>query len=364
MRLDGWLPTRAPLWHARAAMTPALASALLPALRRLDAERAHGVALAALRAGLAGASRADAHASLATTVMGLRFANPIGLAAGFDKDAVAVAALLRLGFGCVEAGTVTPRPQAGNPRPRLFRLHEDAAVINRMGFNNAGLDSYLARLRDLPRPLRGVLGANIGVNKEGAVPERDYPALYAAVAPLADYVTINISSPNTPGLRDLQGEARLAAILSALPERRVPVLVKLAPDLAEDALPGILDLCVAQGVAGVIIGNTTVARPALRSRHAAEAGGLSGAPLFERSTAMLARAYRHVGVRLVLVGVGGVASAEHALAKIRAGASLVQLYTGFAYAGPALLPRMLDGLAALLAAQGFARVADAVGVDA
>lgn len=345
-------------------MIPTIASAVMPALRLVDAEEAHGLALTGLRLGLAGRSRADAHPALACTVMGLRFANPLGLAAGFDKDAVAVVPLLRLGFGFVEAGTVTPRPQPGNGRPRLFRLSQDQAVINRMGFNNGGIDRCLARLRKLPRPLPGVLGANIGVNKDGADPVRDYPALYAAVAPLVDYVTINISSPNTPGLRDLQGDERLAAILAALPEQRVPVLVKIAPDLDDAALPGILDVCIAHGVAGVIISNTTLARPRLRSRHAAEAGGLSGAPLFERSTAMLARARRHAAGRLVLIGVGGVATAEQAMAKIRAGASLVQVYTGFAYAGPALVPRLLDGLAALCAREGFASITDAVGTAA
>jgi dihydroorotate dehydrogenase len=364
MRRAGWLPSRARLWHAALRMTPSLASALMPALRLVDAEEAHGLALVGLRMGLAGQSRADAHPALACTVMGRHFANPLGLAAGFDKDAVAVTPLLRLGFGFIEAGTVTPRPQAGNERPRLFRLTQDQAVINRMGFNNGGIDSYLARLRDLARPLPGLLGANIGVNKDGADPVRDYPALYAAVAPLVDYVTINISSPNTPGLRDLQGEERLAAILAALPEQRVPVLVKIAPDLDEAALPGILDVCIAGGVAGVIISNTTLLREGLRSRHAREAGGMSGAPLFERSTAMLARAYRHAGGRLVFIGVGGIASAEQAFAKLRAGASLVQLYTGFAYAGPALVPRILDGLAALCAREGFASITDAVGTAA
>ena len=345
-------------------MTPGLASALLPLLRRMDAESAHGLALKALGLGLAGHAAPDAHPSLATHAFGLHFANPLGLAAGFDKDAVAVTPLLRLGFGFVEAGTVTPRPQAGNPRPRLFRLAEDAAVINRMGFNNAGLQAYLARLAALRRPLPGLLGANIGVNKEGAVPERDYPALYAAVAPLVDYVTINISSPNTPGLRDLQGEALLGGILAAMPARRVPLLVKIAPDLPDTALPGLLDLCIAHGVAGIIIANTTIARPELRGAARAEAGGLSGQPLFGRSTAMLRAARRHAGGRLTLIGVGGIASAEQAYAKIRAGASLVQLYTGFAFAGPVLVPRLLEGLAALLARDGFASVNDAVGVDA
>ncbi len=348
-------------------MTPTLASALMPLVRRFDAETAHGWALKALQAGLAGRDARPDDPSLAVEALGLRFANPIGLAAGFDKDAVAVHPLLRLGFGFVEAGTVTPRPQAGNPRPRLFRLEEDRAVINRMGFNNGGLDSFLARLRDLPRPLPGVLGANVGVNKEGAEPERDYPLLCRAVAPLADYVTVNISSPNTPGLRDLQGEDRLRAILRAVdaPALGKPVLVKLAPDLADDALPALVELCVAQGVAGLIIANTTLARPdTLRSPHRGEAGGLSGAPLLERSTAMLRAVRRLAGARLVLVGAGGVASGAGAYAKVKAGASLVQLYSGFAYGGPALVRRIKDELAALLRRDGVARLADAVGVEA
>jgi dihydroorotate dehydrogenase len=350
-------------------VTPALASAALPLLRALDAETAHRLAIRALAAGLAGRDTAPDAPALEVRTLGLRFANPIGLAAGFDKDAEAVLPLMRLGFGFVEAGTVTPRPQAGNPRPRLFRLSEDAAVINRMGFNNAGLEAYVARLAALPAH-PAPLGANIGINKEGAEPERDYPALYAAVAPHADYVTVNISSPNTPGLRDLQGEERLAAILAAIAARRAglprtpPILVKLAPDLAEDALPAIVALALAHGVAGLIISNTTIARPAtLRSPLAREAGGLSGAPLFERSTALLAAAHRAARGRLVLVGAGGVNDAATAYAKIRAGATLVQLYTGFAYRGPALVREIKDGLARLLARDGFARIEDAVGAD-
>ncbi|MFZ4411292.1 MAG: dihydroorotate dehydrogenase (quinone), partial [Paracraurococcus sp.] len=197
-------------------MTPRLASALMPLIRSLDAETAHGLALKGLRAGLAGRDTAPDDPVLATTAFGLAFRNPVGLAAGFDKNAEAVAPLMRLGFGFVEAGTVTPRPQAGNPRPRLFRLEEDRAVINRMGMNNRGLDAFLARLAALPRPRPAVVGANIAVNKDDAVPERDYPALFQGVAPLADYVTVNVSSPNTPGLRDLQGEARLIGILDAI----------------------------------------------------------------------------------------------------------------------------------------------------
>lgn len=352
-------------------MTPGLASALMPLMRRLDAEAAHTLALRALALGLAGRAPAAPDPVLAVHALGLDFANPIGLAAGFDKDALAVLPLMRLGFGCVEVGTVTPRPQPGNPRPRLFRLAEDRAVINRFGFNNAGIGAHVARLRALPRPLPAVLGANIGVNKEGAEPERDYPQLYTAVASLADYVVINISSPNTPGLRDLQAEARLRGILRAVQIARSmlakapPVLVKIAPDLADEALPALVETCLAHGVAGLIVSNTTIARPpGLRSPHRAEAGGLSGAPLFARSTEVLRRVHRLARGRLVLVGVGGVSSAAEALAKIKAGASLVQLYTGFAYAGPALVPRLTRELAALLKRGGYNSVADAVGVEA
>lgn len=352
-------------------MTPGLASALLPLLRRLDAEAAHGLALRALGLGLAGRDAAADEPVLATEAFGLRFRNPIGLAAGFDKDAAAVVPLLRLGFGFVEVGTVTPRPQAGNPRPRLFRLPEDRAVINRMGFNNGGLDRFRERLAALHRPLRGIVGANLGVNKEGAVPERDYPAMYATLAPFADYVVVNVSSPNTPGLRDLQGEARLGAILDAVGairaglEHAPPLLVKLAPDLADAALEPLVEACAARGVAGLVLTNTTVARPdGLRGRHRGEAGGLSGAPLRDRAAEVLRRCFRLARGRLALIGVGGVASGEEALARIRAGASLVQLYTGFALDGPALVPRMVRELAAALRREGFGSVAEAVGADA
>jgi dihydroorotate dehydrogenase len=347
-------------------MTPRLASLATPLLRRLDAETAHGLALKALSAGLAGRAGAAADPILATVAFGLRFANPLGLAAGFDKDAVAVLPLMRLGFGFVEAGTVTPRPQPGNPRPRLFRLQEDGAVINRMGFNNGGVEAYLARLRALPRPLPAVFGANIGVNKEGADPARDYPALYGALAGLADYVTVNVSSPNTPGLRDLQGEERLAQILAGIAAiEGPPVLVKIAPDLSENALGPIIEACIAHGVAGLIVSNTTIARPdGLRSPHRTEAGGLSGAPLRDRATEMLRHCHAIAQGRLTLVGVGGIASGADALAKIRAGASLVQLYTAFAYAGPALVPAILRDLAALLRREGFSSVAAAVGTAA
>jgi dihydroorotate dehydrogenase len=299
--------------------------------------------------------------------MGLHFANPIGLAAGFDKNAIAIAPLMQLGFGFVECGTVTPRPQQGNPRPRLFRLQPDNAVINRMGFNNAGIEAYVQRLARRPRG-SVLLGANVGINKEGAEPERDYPALIAAVAPYADYLVINVSSPNTPGLRDLQGEAQLRVILRAVADTapdHPPLLVKIAPDLGHDALAGLVETCVAENVQGLIVSNTTTTRPSgLRSPQANESGGLSGAPLFHLSTAVLARAYLLARGRLTLIGVGGVATGEQALTKIRAGASLVQLYTGFAYGGPALIPRLTHQLAASLRSAGFAHVQDAVGKDA
>jgi dihydroorotate dehydrogenase len=347
-------------------MTPAIASAILPMLRRIDAERAHDLALFALRRGLVGCDTAPDDPALAIEVLGQRFANPVGLAAGFDKNAVAAPALMRLGFGFVETGTVTPRPQPGNPRPRLFRLAQDGGAINRLGFNNAGLDAYRRNLAGLGRR-RVPLGANVGINKEGADPLRDYPALIAAVAPFVDYAVVNVSSPNTPGLRDLQGEAQLRAILRAVASvpHRPPVLVKIAPDLADDGLASIVETCVAEGAQGLIVSNTTITRPpGLRSPHAREAGGLSGAPLFALSTRILARAYLLSRGRLTLVGVGGVASGADALTKIRAGASLVQLYTAFAAAGPALIPRLKRDLAAALRAGGFARIEEAIGTGA
>jgi len=344
-------------------MIPSIA---LPLLRRIDPERAHVLSLLALRLGFVGHARADDDPMLAIEVLGRCFRNPIGLAAGFDKDAVAVPALTRLGFGFVEAGTVTPRPQPGNPRPRLFRLDEDQAVINRMGFNNGGIDAFVRRMARRPRGAIAV-GANVGVNREGAEPERDYPALIAAVAPHADYAVINVSSPNTPGLRDLQGEARLRAILRAIARavpQGPPLLVKIAPDLDDATLSGLVETCVAEGAQGLIVSNTTTKRPELRSPLASEAGGLSGAPLFRLSTAVLARASLLARGRLTLIGAGGVATGAHALAKLHAGASLVQLYTGFAYAGPALIPRLKRELAAALRAAGHGSVQDAVGKQA
>ena len=344
-------------------MTPELASALIPLMRWIDPETAHGLALHALRFGLAGSAsvvdpRLEVHA------MGLSFANPLGLAAGFDKNAVALAAIAKLGFGFVEAGTVTPRPQAGNPRPRIFRLTEDRAAINRLGFNNAGLDVFLANIAQRPKHLP--VGGNIGINKEGADPERDYPLLVRALAREVDYIVVNVSSPNTPGLRDLQGEARLRSILAAIRDgvpQHPPLLVKLAPDLAPDGLESVVEAAVAGGAAGLIVSNTTIARPKLQSPHATQAGGLSGKPLFGPSTEMLRRAARLAKGRLVLVGVGGVASGADILTKLKSGASLVQLYTALAYEGPGLIPRLLHELQNELTREGFTSVEAAIGAD-
>ena len=351
-------------------MRSTLARAALPLLHRLDAERAHVLAMRALRLGLAPLDAGAHDPALAVGALGLAFRNPIGLAAGFDKDARAIGPLARLGFGFVEAGTLTPRPQHGNPHPRLFRLPEERALINRMGFNNRGIEDALPRLAALPRPgaRRAPLGLNVGINKEGADPERDYPRMVAAVAPHADYVVLNVSSPNTPGLRDLQGEERLgrilAAIMAAVPARP-PLLVKVAPDLSEAGLEAVVGVALAHGLDGLIVSNTTIARPSgLRGRHAGETGGLSGPPLRLQATAMLRQARRLVGDRMVLVGAGGIATGADALARIRAGATLVQCYTEFVYAGAGLVPRLCAELAEAMRVQGFATVRDAVGVDA
>ncbi len=296
--------------------------------------------------------------------MGLTFRNPLGLAAGFDKNAEALIPLGRIGFGFVEAGTVTPRPQVGNPKPRLFRLTEDSAVINRLGFNNGGIDTYLINIERRPRDIP--VGGNIGINKDNAVPERDYPALVRALARKVDYITINVSSPNTPGLRDLQSEQKLRGILAAIADQvpeHPPLLVKIAPDLSPEGVASVVETCVAGGAAGMIVSNTTLARPKLRSPQATQAGGLSGVPLMGPSTAMLKIAARQAAGRLVLIGVGGISSGADILTKLRAGASLVQLYSALAFEGPALIPRLLDELRAALDAQGFPTVEAAIGAD-
>lgn len=347
-------------------MLLSLATSLMPLMRWIDPERAHRLSVAALASGLLNTPPPLDDRRLETRFSGLHLSNPIGLAAGFDKNAVAIDGLSRLGFGFLETGSVTPRPQPGNLRPRLFRLAEDRAVINRMGFNNAGLDAYLRNLTKRPATA-GVVGANVGINKDGADPLRDYPLLVQAVAPHSDYVVINVSSPNTPGLRDLQAEDRLRAILNSIAAAvvsRPPLLVKLAPDLSIDAVERIVETCVDAGVDGLIISNTTIARPpSLASHYASQAGGLSGAPLFGPSTDLLRKVARLGNGRLALIGVGGIFSGEDILAKLRAGASAVQLYTSFAYAGPALIPRLKTELLQSLDRYGFANVTAAIGAD-
>ncbi len=334
-------------------------------LHRLDPERAHQAATAGLLLGLGGHEAGRHDPALAVETMGLRFRNPIGMAAGFDKDARVIRPLARLGFGFVEAGTVTPLPQPGNPRPRLYRLAEDRAIINRMGFNNHGIDAALTRLARLRRMPGVPVGLNLGINKQGAAPLEDYPMLVQAASPLVDYLVINLSSPNTPGLRDLQQADRLAALLAAIaPARRTrrPLLVKLSPDLDPGSIEGIVEAVIAGGADGLIVSNTTLARPDwLRSGHAGEAGGLSGEPLRARSTAILATVARLANGRLALVGCGGIATAQDVLDKVRAGADLVQIYTGFVLQGPALVQRLLRDLTALLRQQGLSRLADAKG---
>ena len=336
-----------------------------PILRSLPAEPAHRltVRLVKIFAPLLPAPPAD-DARLAVTAMGLSFPNPIGLAAGFDKDAEVPDAMLKLGFGFVECGTVTPRPQSGNPRPRLFRLVPDRAVINRMGFNNRGMEEAGRRLE--ARRSKGIVGINIGANKDSTDRIADYVQAYARLAPLADYVTVNVSSPNTPGLRGLQNKEELTRLLSALTAARAkgarkPILLKIAPDLDESGLDDIAAVVEAAGIEGVIVSNTTIARPALASPRAYEAGGLSGKPLFALSTERLRQMRARLPPQILLVGAGGVASGADAYEKIRAGAALIQLYTGLVYQGPGLVRRIKRELLACLSRDGFASVMDAVG---
>ncbi len=342
-------------------------------LRLLPPETAHRATLGLLRLGAPLLLRAAADdARLGVQVLGLTFPNPIGLAAGFDKDAEVPAAMRRLGFGFVECGTVTPRPQSGNPRPRLFRLVEDRAVINRMGFNNRGMDAAAQRLASrAPGGIAtNIVGINLGANKDSTDRIADYRIGFARLAPLADYAVINVSSPNTPGLRGLQNRDELQSLLAAVTEARarqpraVPLLLKIAPDLDEQAMDDIADIAAASGIEGLIVSNTTLARPeSLRSVHAREAGGLSGAPLLTPSTRVLKAMRVRLGKKLVLVGVGGIASGADAYAKIRGGASLVQLYSALAYRGPGLVGRIKRELLALLVRDGFTSISEAVGAD-
>ncbi|HYM01553.1 MAG TPA: quinone-dependent dihydroorotate dehydrogenase [Stellaceae bacterium] len=346
-----------------------LSTLALPLLRRLPPETAHRVTIAALGAGLAPKWTRPDPAGLRVTLWGREFPNPVGLAAGFDKNAEVPDAMLRFGFGFVEIGTVTPRPQPGNPRPRLFRLVEDQALINRLGFNNDGLAAVAERLTRR-HGRAGILGANIGKNRDALDDVDDYVRGVTMLAPLADYLVVNVSSPNTPGLRDLQRKSAVTALIerllearaAAMPRRPPPLLLKIAPDLTTQERADLAKAALATGIDGLVIANTTVARPAtLSSPHAHEPGGLSGPPLFAPSTALLAEMYRLTLGKLPIIGVGGIASGADAYEKIRAGASLVQLYTALIYHGPGLVGRIKRELAGLLARDGFASVSEAVG---
>jgi dihydroorotate dehydrogenase len=338
---------------------------LRPALFALDAETAHRLTIAALRLG-SRSRPAQLAGPLATRVAGIDFPSPLGMAAGFDKNGEVPDAVLGLGFGFVELGTVTPRPQAGNPRPRLFRLIEDHAVINRMGFNNDGSEAMASRLRARAgRP--GVIGVNIGPNKDAVDRIADYAMLAALMAPLADYLVVNVSSPNTPGLRALQDESALADLLDAVFAARgaggPPVFLKVAPDLLPADIAAVARIALDKRLDALIVSNTTISRPALASRHAAEGGGLSGAPLRDLALQRLRDFRSETGGAIPLVGVGGIASAQDAWARIRAGASLVQLYSALVYAGPGLARQINGGLADLMRRDSFASIAEAVGSE-
>lgn len=337
-----------------------------PMLRHIDPERAHRLTILALKLGLAPRDDEPDPASLAIDLWGLHFSNPLGIAAGFDKNGEVPDAMLKLGLGFAEVGTTTPRPQSGNPRPRIFRLNGEGAVINRLGFNNEG-HAALKRRLEARRSKPGIVGVNIGANKDAADRIADYEAGIAAFEGLASYFTVNISSPNTPGLRALQNKAELENLVArvlAAREGRTPVLLKIAPDLTDAELADIAEVALEKGLDGLIVSNTTIRREGLVSSPAAsETGGLSGRPLFSLSTEVLKTMYRLTGGKIPIVGVGGVSSGADAYAKIRAGASLVQLYTALVFEGPALVRRIKRELAQALAADGFGSIRDAVGVD-
>jgi dihydroorotate dehydrogenase len=338
-----------------------------PLVFALDAERAHRLTIAALKL-LPPGLPARPDPRLAIDVAGLSFPNPVGLAAGFDKDAEIFRQMLGFGFGFVEVGTLTPRPQAGNPKPRLFRLAEDRAVINRMGFNNQGQTAALARLQRRDRR-RGIVGVNVGASKDKASGDdaiADYVAGVGAMRGVADYLTVNISSPNTPGLRALQGKAALDELLAAAMEARgagPPLFLKVAPDLDPAEIDDVAAAAVDHRVDGLIVGNTTLSRPPLRSRHRGEAGGLSGAPLKALALERLRAFRRATNGALPLIAAGGIENGVDAFDRLRAGASLVQLYSALVYDGPGLVEQINAELRRLLALNGFARVADAIGTE-
>lgn len=344
----------------------------LKVLRKIDPEKAHHFALTALRAGLAPLPGPVTSPRLKTSFAGMDMPNPIGLAAGFDKNAEAVAQLSRSGFGFIEMGAATPRPQPGNAKPRLFRLTEDRAVINRFGFNNDGMEEIGARLK-ASKPSTGSriipVGLNLGANKDSDDRAADFARVLAHCGNHIDFATVNVSSPNTEKLRDLQGPEALQALLAGVLEARkgldhdVPVFLKIAPDLDTTEIAEIAEVAKTSGIDGVITTNTTLSRVGLKSAHKDEMGGLSGAPLFEKSTRVLAQLSNILRDDVPLIGVGGVSSALDAYTKIRAGASLVQLYSAMVYSGLSLAPKIAQGLDELLKADGFAHVSDAVGTQ-
>lgn len=343
-----------------------------PAIFALDAEKAHRLSIAALKL-MPDRPRPAAGGPLATSVAGLDFPNPLGMAAGFDKDGEVPDALLGLGFGFAEAGSITPRPQEGNPRPRLFRLAQDGAVINRMGFNNGGGEAAAQRLASR-RWRGGIVGINIGANKDTANRVLDYAAMTSLMAPLADYLAVNISSPNTPGLRALQDESALTGLLDAVFEAREaaaqlheghkpPVFLKVAPDLEPADIEAIARIAIDMKLGALIVSNTTIARPPLLSPHANEAGGLSGRPLKGPALDRLRDFRKATGGAVPLIGVGGIETADDAWARIRAGASLVQLYSAMVYRGPGIAKEIVEGLQTLMQRDGFTSIADAVGSE-
>lgn len=339
----------------------------LTALMQIDPERAHGLALKALRTGLVPLAGEVTSPRLQCTLAGMQMSNPVGLAAGFDKNAEALDPLTRAGFGFIEVGAATPRPQGGNPKPRLFRLKDDRAVINRFGFNNDGMEVIARRLG--ARPKRGVIGLNLGANKDSSDRAEDFARVLSRCGAHLDFATVNVSSPNTEKLRDLQGAAALSALLDGVMEARqwlpkpIPVFLKIAPDLNADELAEIAEVALASGLSGIIATNTTLSRDGLTSAHKDEKGGLSGAPLFEKSTRVLAQLSKLTEGKIPLIGVGGISNANEAYAKIRAGASAVQLYSALVYGGLSLAAEIARGLDGLLEKDGFSSVAEAVGTD-
>ena len=334
-----------------------------PLVFALDAETAHRATIAGLKM-MPARRPAEFPPLLRTTVAGLDFPTPVGLAAGFDKDAEVPEQMLSLGFGFVEVGTLTPRSQAGNPKPRLFRLRKDRAVINRMGFNNGGQPAAYGRLQ-LDQRLPGIIGVNIGANKDSEDRIADYVSGVRAMSSVADYLTINVSSPNTPGLRQLQDEGALKALLQAVNEARPksgpPIFLKVAPDLGEGEPDQIVRVAILNKVDAVIVANTTVSRPKLESRHAGEQGGLSGAPLKELALKALRDFRAASGGQIPLIGVGGIATADDAWERIRAGASLVQLYSAMVYEGPHIGRRIANGIAERLKREGMSNISELVG---